>query len=104
MFCPECRSLMFPKTVEGKRILVCKKCNFEIECDEKKGECITISRTSKEMMIVEGNVATLPKTKVECPKCLHNEAFWVLRQTRAADEPETKIYRCVKCQHSWREY
>jgi DNA-directed RNA polymerase subunit M len=28
----------------------------------------------------------------------------VLRQTRAADEPETKIYRCVKCQHSWREY
>jgi len=46
----------------------------------------------------------LPKTNVECPKCFHNEAFWVLRQTRAADEPETKIYRCVKCTHSWREY
>jgi len=41
---------------------------------------------------------------VECPTCGNNEAFWVLRQTRAADEPETKIYRCVKCSHSWREY
>jgi DNA-directed RNA polymerase subunit M len=46
----------------------------------------------------------LPKTVVECTKCGHNEAFWVLRQTRAADEPETKIYRCVKCSHSCREY
>jgi transcription factor S len=104
MFCPECKSLMFPKTVEGKRILACKKCNHEVECDEKRRECVTISRTNKEMTVIDSNTATLPKTKVECPKCGHNEAFWVLRQTRAADEPETKIYRCVKCQHSWREY
>ena len=46
----------------------------------------------------------LPVDKTECPKCHHNEAYWVLRQTRAADEPETKIYRCTKCEHSWREY
>ena len=58
----------------------------------------------KEMVVIESSQPTLPKTNVECPKCLHNEAFWVLRQTRAADEPETKIYRCVKCTHSWREY
>ena len=42
--------------------------------------------------------------RVECPKCGHYEAFWVMRQTRAADEPTTRIYRCVKCQHTWREY
>ena len=58
----------------------------------------------KEMVVIESSQPTLPKTNVECPKCFHNEAFWVLRQTRAADEPETKIYRCVKCTHSWREY
>ncbi len=58
----------------------------------------------KEMVVIESSQPTLPKTTVECPKCGHNEAFWVLRQTRAADEPETKIYRCVKCTHSWREY
>lgn len=58
----------------------------------------------REMVVIESSQPTLPKTNVECPKCFHNEAFWVLRQTRAADEPETKIYRCVKCSHSWREY
>ncbi|HSV42079.1 MAG TPA: transcription factor S [Methanomassiliicoccales archaeon] len=106
MFCPDCKSLMFPKTVEQKRIMSCKKCGKEVECDNKKKECFN-SHTKKscnEMLVVETHAATLPKTKVECEKCGHNEAFWVLRQTRAADEPETKIYRCVKCQHSWREY
>ncbi|MCJ2562923.1 MAG: transcription factor S, partial [Candidatus Thermoplasmatota archaeon] len=29
---------------------------------------------------------------------------WQLRQTRAADEPETRIYRCTKCSHTWREF
>ncbi|PJB94591.1 transcription factor S, partial [Candidatus Pacearchaeota archaeon CG_4_9_14_0_8_um_filter_35_24] len=24
--------------------------------------------------------------------------------TRAADESETKFYRCTKCDHTWREY
>ena len=44
------------------------------------------------------------KEKAECPKCHNGEAFWVMRQTRAADEPTTRIYRCVKCSHTWREY
>jgi len=25
-------------------------------------------------------------------------------QTRAADEPPTRFYRCTKCGHTWREY
>ncbi|MFA5313893.1 MAG: transcription factor S [Methanomassiliicoccales archaeon] len=104
MFCPKCKSLMFPRQVEGKRVLSCSKCEEKLDCDDSNKECITFTKTNKEMAVIEGNIATLPKTKVECPKCGHNEAFWVLRQTRAADEPETKIYRCVKCQHSWREY
>ncbi|PIO07920.1 transcription factor S, partial [Candidatus Pacearchaeota archaeon CG10_big_fil_rev_8_21_14_0_10_35_219] len=29
--------------------------------------------------------------------------FWTM-QTRAADESETKFYRCTKCDHTWREY
>ncbi|MDD2936443.1 MAG: transcription factor S, partial [Candidatus Methanomethylophilaceae archaeon] len=36
--------------------------------------------------------------------CAHTEAYFVLRQPRAADEPETRIYRCCKCNHFWREY
>jgi len=58
----------------------------------------------KELTIIESAAPTLPKTRVKCPKCGNNEAFWVLRQTRAADEPETRIYRCTECGYSWREY
>ncbi|MEM4865380.1 MAG: hypothetical protein QXY09_02690 [Acidilobaceae archaeon] len=25
-------------------------------------------------------------------------------QTRAADEPPTRFYRCTKCGYTWREY
>ena len=58
----------------------------------------------EEMKVITENAATLPKTRIPCPECGHTEAFFVIRQTRAADEPETRIYRCCKCNHSWREY
>ena len=101
MFCPKCNSLMFPDSEDW----VCRKCEHRIsKADGKVHEIVTHTGAEKEMMIIDEEVATLPKTKVECPSCGHNEAFWVIRQTRSADEPETRIYRCVKCKHSWREY
>jgi len=80
---------------------MCRRCGAE-----KKMEKVPVIReTSKdrEMRFIE-HEDTLPKTRIECPKCHHNEAYWRLRQTRASDEPETRIYRCVKCGHTWREY
>ncbi len=100
MFCPKCKSLMFPR--EGK--LVCGRCAGSAEMDKKDTKVIMESAHERETLVLEEDLATLPKTKITCPKCGHNEAYWVLRQTRAADEPETRIYRCVKCSHSWREY
>lgn len=101
MFCPKCKTLMFPSGGEW----LCKKCGHTGDTDGKGNKKIITKRTKdKVMMVIEGNLDILPKTKVECPKCGHNEAYWVLRQTRAADEPETRIYRCVKCEKSWREY
>ncbi len=101
MFCPKCKALMVPS--EGDWL--CKKCGHSGESNGNAPDKIVTERSKdKEMMVIEGNLDTLPKTKAECPKCGHNEAYWVLRQTRAADEPETRIYRCVKCENSWREY
>ncbi len=97
MFCPKCKSLMYPKN--GK--LVCKRCGFVKEIE--KIPVIREKSMETEIKILEGN-DTLPKIRIECPKCHHNEAYWRLRQTRAADEPETRIYRCIKCGHTWREY
>jgi len=100
MFCKECGSLMFP--MEGK--WVCKRCSSTTDSVGKLPTKVVTKSLDKEMLITEGEGGTLPKTKVECPKCAHNEAYWVIRQTRAADEPETRIYQCTKCKHKWREY
>ena len=104
MFCPKCGSLMFP--VEGK--LHCNSCGFERSFSGKDATTAKVGRSGKEKpsetLVLDEITETLPKTRVECPKCGHYEAFWVMRQTRAADEPTTRIYRCVKCQNTWREF
>ncbi len=98
MFCPECGSLLYPK---GKE-MVCRRCGYK---KTKEIERIIVSkRRDLDSAIIEEDMQLLPKTNVVCPKCGHNEAYWILRQTRAADEPETRIYTCTKCGYRWREY
>ena len=36
--------------------------------------------------------------EMECPKCRHNKVYYTSRQMRSADEGETVIYECVKCE------
>lgn len=101
MFCPKCRCLLFPEN--GK--LICRKCGIEQESsDAGRPQVIRHKSRDREMAVLEEVSGTLPTADVECPSCGHRKAYWVLRQTRAADEPETRIFRCVKCSHSWREY
>ncbi len=98
VFCPKCKSLMFPKG----DIFVCGKCEFE---QKRAGSAVVVEKQiEKETVLLEKKIDILPKTRVECPKCGHNEAFWVLRQTRSSDEPETRIFTCTKCEHRWRAY
>jgi DNA-directed RNA polymerase subunit M len=99
MFCPECGALLYP---DGD-VMICRKCRFT---KEKGGERRVVSvREEREVTVLEGDdISVLPKTKATCPECNHHEAYWILRQTRAADEPETRIYTCTQCGHKWREY
>ena len=98
VFCPKCKSLMLPKG----DIFVCNKCGFK---KKKTGSDIVVEKqTEKEIVVLEKRIDILPKTRVECPKCGHKEAYWILRQTRSSDEPETRIYTCTKCEHRWRAY
>lgn len=92
--------MMFPKA--GK--YVCPKCNQEKEITKKEVIRDSSSKKDVETPIITEDVATLPKTRILCPKCGFPEAYYTIRQTRAADEPETMIYRCCKCNNSWREY
>jgi DNA-directed RNA polymerase subunit M len=81
---------------------ICNKCGYQ---QKKKGRSILVEKQKeKETVFLEKKIDILPKTRTECPKCGHNEAFWILRQTRSSDEPETRIFTCVKCNHRWRAY
>jgi len=95
---------MLPKKTGKKTILACS-CGYK----EKNKESLLIKEEIREkktdkIEVVEKKVEVLPKTKEECPKCKHPDAYYWLVQTRAADEASTRFYKCVKCEHSWRAY
>lgn len=99
LFCPKCKALMFPS--EG--VLKCRKCEYEKIPDEESSPVIKEGHVEKEILILDDELRTLPTTAIECPKCGHNKAAYIIRQMRAADEPSTRIYRCLKCTNTWRE-
>jgi DNA-directed RNA polymerase subunit M len=41
---------------------------------------------------------------IECQKCGAKKVISWMEQTRASDEPPTRFYKCLKCNHTWREY
>jgi DNA-directed RNA polymerase subunit M len=101
MFCPKCGALQRPK--DGR--LCCTRCGCESDMTKQDKKTVTTKATKKEIVVLEGELNVLPTTReCECPKCQHREAYWIIRQTRAADEPETRIYECTKCHTRWREY
>jgi DNA-directed RNA polymerase subunit M len=101
MFCPKCGALM--RQSEGR--LACSRCGSTRDHDKADKMTVTEKMHTREMVVIEGDTNVLPITnEAECPKCGHREAYWILRQTRAADEPETRIYECTKCHARWREY
>jgi len=107
MFCPKCGSIMKP--VGNQWVCANNKCKYSQQMEHKEevhAKKDKIAKpTDKKTAVVEEDISILPITNdVECPKCGNNSAYWILRQTRAADEPETKIFECTKCHHKWREY
>jgi len=101
LFCPKCGSIIFPKN----GVFTCSKCGDLSETDSVETQVFTTDAKNNKT-IVQSTDTVLPKERKECPKCGYTEATVTVRQTRAADEPETMIYRCCnpKCAYSWREY
>ena len=97
-----------PKKAGKKTALVCRSCGKKKITTMKKDFKISITTQKAQEKIVvidkKSKVEMLPKTTVQCPKCDNNEAFWWMQQTRSADEPPTRFYKCTKCNHTWREY
>jgi len=55
-------------------------------------------------VVDEKKSSKYPVVDMECKKCGHGKAFFWTLQTRSSDESETKFYKCLKCDHTWRAY
>jgi DNA-directed RNA polymerase subunit M len=94
---------MFPSA--GK--MVCKKCGHTIQGTAKDVEAAKTRSLNKEkerLVVDKDAPEILPKTRIACSKCGFNEAYWMIQQTRSADEAPTRFYICVRCGFRWREY
>lgn len=105
-FCPKCGTLMTPKIKESITYFVCRKCGYEERVKEGSFRVRREIKNKKRIVVIEEDISMkiYPKVKITCPKCGHNEAYFWTLQTRAADEPATRFFKCVKCGHVWREY
>ena len=115
---PECGALSFP---DSKGWIKCPdyKCGYHGPLDNKMKDPVT----GEEIDL--GNVQSSSKAETRkfeviddseqshgvltvgsyiCPKCDSQEVYSELRQTRASDEPETRLLTCKTCKHGWREY
>lgn len=95
---------MYPH--EGDVVCSNPKCDYSRKIGEADDAQVVKTKRKEKMetLVLDEIIETLPKTRIECPDCGNGEAFWKLRQTRASDEPETRIYRCTKCGYTWREF
>jgi DNA-directed RNA polymerase subunit M len=99
---------MFPA---GAGKMKCKKCGHEVVQGQGGGGAdapATKTRSLKEeklrLVVDKNEPALLPKIRITCPKCSNNEAYWMIQQTRGADEAPTRFYICTRCEYRWREY
>jgi transcription factor S len=99
-FCEKCRAIIIVQDDKP----ICPSCGFKPKKKPKieSSERLNVREGVAVIKEKEGNV--YPIVDMECPKCESKKAYFWTTQTRAADESETKFYKCVKCEHTWRKY
>ena len=101
MFCPKCGSLMSKSA--GRQ--VCQSCGYSKATSADRDSRIVTKSNEKEIILITEEKQTEPlDSDAVCPKCHEMGAYYLLKQTRSADEPETKFYTCSHCSYRWREY
>jgi DNA-directed RNA polymerase subunit M len=99
-FCPKCGAML----VQKKKNLGCPRCNY---ASNHKGTLKTSEKIDerKEIAVISNkDLEVNPIVEQKCEKCGHKKSYFWTLQTRSSDEAETKFFKCVKCEHTWREY
>ena len=104
-FCEKCGAMLVPKKEDRRTVFMCNSCG---KVSTQREKIIITEKTGdgkKSLVdVVDKKIDVLPKIDQDCSKCDHGKAYFWLVQTRAADEAETRFFKCVKCNHTWREY
>merc|ERR1712142_616862 len=108
-FCPACGNLLSIQQTDtiGMKFQ-CQVCPYKYNIIQTI--CIREHPSKKKLDDVLGGAdawASVQQTIYEsgCEKCGNTKAYFRVQQTRSADEPSTRFYRCTepKCCHNWRE-
>ena len=101
-FCPKCEV----KLKNSGSSLQCPKCGYAEGGETKTKKISAEEEPDFSLLAFEGNEGdeSNPTVKIDCEKCGHDEAVAWMFQTRSADEPTTRFYRCQKCKYTWRDY
>lgn len=99
-FCPKCGSVL----VEKRKNFGCLKCNYVAKGKIKIESTEDMQEMKKINVIKDKETNVMPTVAEVCPKCGNKEAYFWSTQTRAADEAETKFFKCTKCRKIWRVY
>ncbi|MBX4196268.1 transcription factor S [Candidatus Pacearchaeota archaeon] len=99
-FCERCGGVILLQ--EDKA--ACASCGYRPKKKIKLEASEKIEKRETIAVIKEGQSNIYPIVQIKCPKCDSNKAYFWTTQTRSSDESETKFYKCVKCNHTWRVY
>ncbi|MHA1876046.1 MAG: hypothetical protein ACTSUC_06355 [Promethearchaeota archaeon] len=115
MFCINCKSMLRPvKSLEGKiknekQVDLKKGFLYCTQCDEYyQNNLKSIKESDKTLdKEVRGVIVTSADddpdlVDIHCPECNSERVYMKNLPARWRDGEETQIYRCPKCNHSWR--
>lgn len=105
-YCDDCGGLIVPEKKSQQTSFQCRSCGKSYD---KHGGELKITEKNEEdkkrINVEEEEADNLPTTDdFECGECGNETAYWWMLQTRAADEPETRFFKCTDCGHTIREY
>ena len=100
-FCPKCGAVLIQKIKNSG----CPRCNYSAKGKLKIATTEEIKDKAKEIVVIKKQQGGVnPVVNEQCKKCGHEKAYFWTVQTRASDEAETKFFKCIKCDHTWRNY
>ena len=89
--------------------MVCADCGARVPKDEEVAAAFVSTEEQSGTEIIETEEGAdfegkPTATDVVCEECGHDEAWYTIKQTGAADEPPTRFFKCKECGHRWRGY